>query len=159
MEAIYNAKNRPPVKALSVCVYSLEQAEEIAYFDEKARKLFCAFMPGPLTLVLKKKSCVPDIVSAGLDTVGIRVPSNTVARELLKLCALPLALPSANLSGCPSLSEGKEVTKVLNGRVDAIIDAGTTDMGKESTIVSLVGTPKILRHGAISEEALADFLK
>lgn len=159
VESIYVAKNRPPVKALSVCVYGLKQAEQIAHFDDKARALFNAFLPGPLTLVLKKKSCVPDIVSAGLDTVGIRVPSNTVARELLRLCGLPLALPSANLSGCPSLTSGKDVAAALTGRVDAVIDAGETEMGKESTIISLVGAPKILRQGAISSEALADYLK
>ena len=159
VEAIYTAKNRPPVKALSVCVYSLEQAEEIAFFDGRARLLFNEFLPGPLTLVLKKKECVPDIVTAGMGTVGIRVPSNNVARELLRLCALPLALPSANLSGCPSLTDGSDVTKALAGRVDAIIDAGQTEMGKESTIISLVGKPEILRQGAVSAEALAKFLK
>ncbi len=110
-------------------------------------------------MVLKKINFVPDIVSAGPDTVGIRVPSNTVARELLRLCGLPLALPSANLSGCPSLTNGKDVVSALNGRVDAIIDAGQTDMGKESTIISLVGEPKILRQGAISEAEVLEFLK
>ncbi len=159
VEAIYAAKNRPPIKALSVCVYDLEQAEQIAVFDDKARAVFNAFLPGPLTLVLKKKSCVPDIVSAGLDTVGIRVPSNTVARELLRLCGVPLALPSANLSGCPSLTDGKAVAEALMGRVDAIIDAGVTDMGKESTIISLADSPVILRRGAIPDEALAEFFK
>ncbi len=159
VKAIYEAKNRPPVKPLSVCVYSLEQAEELAYFNDSARALFNEFLPGPVTLVLKKKSCIPEIVSAGLDTVGIRVPSNTVARALLKECELPLALPSANLSGEPSLSLGSEVARVLSGRIDAVIDAGSTDMGKESTIISLADKPTILRLGAVSEGELKKYLQ
>lgn len=156
VEKIYVAKNRPPVKPLSVCVSDIAMAESVAVFNDNAKLLFNLYLPGPLTIVLPKKSCVPDIVTAGLNTVGIRVPSNTIARELVSLSGVPLALPSANLSGQGALTNGADVVEALNGRVDAIINAGETAVGAESTIISLVDKPEVLRVGAIpSEELLA----
>lgn len=154
VEKIYAAKNRPPVKPLSVCVCDLKMAETVAYFNDAARILFEKFLPGPLTIILPKRDCVPDIVTAGLNTVGVRVPSNDVALGLVRLSGTPIALPSANLSGQGSLSNGREVIKALYGRVDAVIDGGDTEVGAESTIISLVGEPKILRVGAIPPEKI-----
>lgn len=158
VERIYEAKMRPPVKPLSLCVGSLVAAEEIAVFNDLARTLFNAFLPGPLTLVLPKKACVPDIVTAGLDSVGVRVPAHPIALGLSRVCQVPIALPSANLSGMPSLTDGKAVTEALWGRVDAVIDGGVTDVGVESTILSLVKEPKVLRQGALPFEELAKYL-
>ncbi len=158
VESLYEAKNRPPYKPISLCVSDLEQAEQVAFFDDRARELFRAFMPGPLTIVLPKKSCVPDIVTAGGNTVGIRVPAHNIVSLISRQCALPLALTSANLSGMPSPKRGEEVISTLSGRVNAIIDGGTVDIGTESTIVSLADKPCILREGAISAETLKAYL-
>lgn len=159
VESLYEAKNRPLVKPISLCVHDLYVAESVAVFDDRARALFEAFMPGPLTIVLPKRPCVPDIVTAGLDSVGIRVPSNPIALKLSKLAGVPIALPSANLSGQGALTDGDEVVAVFNGRINAIINGGLTEKGMESTIVSLVDVPRILRRGAISEEILEPYLK
>ena len=158
VELLYEAKNRPPYKPISLCVRDLKQAEQVAVFDDRARALFAAFMPGPLTIVLPKKNCVPDIVTAGGNTVGIRVPAHNIVSLITKLCAVPLALTSANLSGMPSPKNGEEVIKTLAGRVNAIIDSGAVDIGIESTIVSLVDSPCVLREGAISAETLGKYL-
>lgn len=159
VEKLYAAKNRPPAKPFSVCVADLPSAERVAVFDDRAKLLFKTFMPGPLTIVLPKKETVPDLVTAGLDTVGIRVPANDIAMKLLKLSGVPLALPSANISGKGSLSDGAEVVKELYGRVDAIIDAGKTSVGTVSTIVSLVDETKILRVGAVPPEKIMQLVK
>ncbi|MBQ7048975.1 MAG: threonylcarbamoyl-AMP synthase [Clostridia bacterium] len=159
VESLYEAKNRPLVKPISLCVHDLSVAESVAVFDDRARALFKAFMPGPLTVVLPKRPCVPDIVTAGLDSVGIRVPSNPIALKLSKLSGVPIALPSANLSGQGALTDGNEVVSVFDGKIDAVINAGRTEKGMESTIVSLVGEPRIIRCGAISDEALEPYLK
>lgn len=156
VEKLYIAKNRPPVKPLSVCVCDLAMAEQIAIFNDAAIRLFNKFLPGPLTIVLPKKPCVPDIVSAGLDTVGVRVPLNDIALSIVKESGVPIALPSANLSGKGAITSGLEVIKVLDGRVDAIIDAGDTEVGTESTIISLVDEPKVLRVGAIPTNVILE---
>lgn len=158
VEKLYTAKNRPPIKPISLCVRGIEQAEQVAVFGDKARRLFHAFMPGPLTMVLPKKDCVPDIVTAGGDTVGIRVPAHELVSLITALCGVPLALTSANLSGMPSPKSGAEVIESLDGRVDAIIDGGVVDIGTESTVVSLSSPPRILRAGAIPQEALSKYL-
>lgn len=159
VELLYEAKNRPPHKPISLCVIGLEQAEQVAVFDDRARKLFNAFMPGPVTIVLPKKDCVPDIVTAGGATVGIRVPAHKLVSLITRRCGVPLALTSANLSGMPSPKSSAEVIHTLAGRVDAIIDVGKTEIGVESTIVSLVDKPVILREGAISVDALKGYIE
>ena len=161
VERIYEAKNRPPVKALSCLVYDLEQSESLGYITPEAKLLFEKFSPGPLTVVLKKKACVPSIVTAGMDTVGIRFPANAVARELIRLCGTPLATPSANISGEPSPTDGKTVIEKLYGRVDAIIDGGITEVGRESSIVSLGedGKAKILRIGSLPIEEIKKYVE
>ncbi|MBQ3195761.1 MAG: threonylcarbamoyl-AMP synthase [Clostridia bacterium] len=159
VKRLYNAKKRPPVKPISLCVPNLSVAEQVAVFSEKAKALFDAFMPGPLTLVLPKRDCVPTIVTAGLDSVGIRLPSNPVALRLAELCGVPIALPSANLSGQGALTDGADVYEALNGRIDALIDGGKTEVGHESTILSLVDEPKIIRQGALPYDVLEPYIK
>ncbi len=159
VEKLYAAKKRPPIKPISLCVGSLEQAEEVAAFNETARILFNAFMPGPLTIVLPKKSVVPDIVTAGGDTVGIRVPDHKIVSLFSSLCGVPLALTSANLSGEASPKDGTDVIEKLSGRVDVIIDGGKVDIGTESTIISLVDKPFIIRQGALTAADIGKYVE
>jgi len=156
---IYYAKERPAQKPLSCHIASLKIAEEIAYLTDEARKLIEAFTPGPLTVIVKKKPCVPDIVTAGNDTVGLRFPSNNIFVLLAKEAGCPIAATSANISGRISAKDGKEVVEELYGRVDMILDAGRTEYGLESTIVSFVGEPKILRQGAIPQSEIAKYIR
>lgn len=158
VESIYVAKNRPPKKPLSVCVSDIAMAETIAFVNDDSRRLFDKLLPGPLTVVLPKRNSIPDIVTAGLSTVGVRVPSNFIAQELVRISKKPLALPSANLSGQGALCKGEDVVHALFGKVDAIIDAGQTSLKTESTIVSLVDKPKVLRLGAVPVEVLSAVL-
>lgn len=157
VEKLYSAKMRPPVKPMSLCVASLAAAEEIAFFDERARRVFKAFLPGPLTLVLKRRECVPSVVTAGGDTVGIRVPAHPIALGIAEACGVPIALPSANISGMGAPTDGKRVIETLADRVDAIIDAGETAVGVESTILSLVAEPRIIRQGALPLSKLEEY--
>lgn len=161
VEKVYVAKNRPPVKALSCLVCDLEQAEGLGHLTEEAKVLFEKFSPGPLTVVVKKKDAVPSIVTAGTDTVGIRFPANKIARELIRLCGAPLATPSANISGEPGPNEGKNVIERLYGRVDAIIDGGETEVGRESTVVLLTedGKVKVLRQGSLPVEEIRKYVE
>ncbi len=151
---IYQAKMRPQDKALLCHVYGIEMAESIAVLDERARKLISAFTPGPLTVIVPKKACIGEVVSAGMDTVGLRFPANNISKLLIKLAGVPIAAPSANISSYPAPTDGKQTIEYMNGRIDAIIDGGATEIGISSTIVSLVGEPKILRKGAVSEEEI-----
>lgn len=161
VEKVYEAKARPPVKALSCLVYDFEQAGSLGYITAEAKLLFEKFSPGPLTVVLKKKDKVPSIVTAGMDTVGLRFPANSIARELIKLCGTPLATPSANISGEPSPSDAKTVIEKLYGRVDAIIDGGATQVGQESTVVALCGDGKVkvLRLGSLPIEEIKKYVE
>ena len=159
-EKIYTAKGRPAVKPLSCLVSSAEMAESISDVNETCRLLLKQFAPGPITIVLPKKPNIPDIVSAGTSTVAIRIPDNTIALSLIKAVNAPIAAPSANMSGMTSPKCAEDVLSQLNGRIDALIDGGKCDIGKESTIISLIGTKaKILRHGAISAELLSKFIE
>lgn len=159
VEDIYYAKERPKQKALLCHIASMKQAEEIAVLTEEARKLISAFTPGPLTVIIKKKDCIPDIVTAGGDTVGLRFPSNRVFQLLSEYAGCPIAATSANMSGNISAKNGEEVIRELFGRVDIILDAGQTEYGLESTIISLIGEPKILRQGAVSREEIEKVIK
>lgn len=111
------------------------------------------FMPGPLTIILKKRKIVPDIVSAGLDTVGIRMPEEEIAKNLIKEAKTPLAAPSANISGKPSGTNIKDIFNELNNKVDIILDNGPTKIGVESTVIRVIrGKIHILRPGKITKE-------
>jgi len=156
---IYEAKNRPKDNPFIVHVTDLEKADEVAYVTPEAEKLFSRFAPGPITIVLKKRDCIPYEVTADLDTVGIRMPSHPVCREFLAACGLPIAAPSANASKRISPTRASYVLDDMQGRIPMIIDGGECDVGIESTVISLVTEiPTILRPGIITAETLAKYL-
>ena len=158
--AIFQAKGRPTNDPLIVHVLDLAHAEGLAEFNDAARKLARRFWPGPLTLVLPKKPCVPGIVTAGRNTVAIRSPAHPLARRLLRLSGLPLAAPSANTFGYISPTTAAHVFDGLGGKIPHILDGGSCRVGVESTILDLTNParPKILRPGAITTEMLEKFL-
>lgn len=160
VDKIFVAKGRPQDNPLIVHVSSIEMLKMCAEIeDDRVFKLIENFWPGPLTLILKKKDIIPDNVSAGLDTIGIRMPDNRIALELIKLSNVPIAAPSANVSGKPSPTEAKHVIEDLYGKVDVIIDGGRCSFGLESTIVDLTAKkPCILRPGAVPFSALKEVL-
>lgn len=159
VKKIYEAKNRPSDNPFIVHVPSVEDVEKAAYMTDEARRIFEAFAPGPITIVLKKKETIPYCVTAGLDTVGIRIPSHPMAREFLRKCGTPVAAPSANLSKKVSPTTAERVFEDMNGRIPAILDGGPCSVGIESTVLSLAGDePVILRPGAITIEMLMPYL-
>ncbi len=153
---IYEAKNRPSFNPLILHVASIERAKTLVKdFPEKALLLAEKFWPGPLTIVLKKKNIVPDIVTAGLDTMGIRVPNHPLTLELLKSLDFPLAAPSANPSGYVSPTSPHYVMQQLGDAVAYILDGGICEIGIESTIVKMVDDEvAILRLGGIELEKI-----
>ncbi len=155
-EKIYTAKGRPSDNPLIVHICEKEQIDEIAEdVTEEAKMVIDTFMPGPITIILKKKNIIPKTVTAGLDTVAIRFPSHNVARALIKAAGVPIAAPSANLSGKPSPTKARHVINDMIGRIDGIIDGGDCNVGVESTIVDFTGDkPVILRPGGITYEDL-----
>lgn len=157
-EKIYTAKGRPSDNPLIVHVCSFEQIEELAEnIPAYAKKLMQSFMPGPLTLILKKKSCIPDEVTANMDTVGIRFPSNPIAAALIKCSGVPIAAPSANISGKPSPTTARDVMEDMNGKIECIIDGGSCSVGVESTILDASGErPILLRPGGITVEMIKE---
>ena len=156
VEKIYSAKGRPSDNPLIVHVHDLAQLGEIVQVNDTAHKLIQAFWPGPLTLVLPSLDKVAKRVSGGLDTVAVRMPKNKVAQAFLQTCNLPVAAPSANISGRPSPTDSAHVIADLDGRIDAIIDGGSCDFGIESTVLDVVGdVPIILRPGSITAKDIA----
>ncbi len=154
---IFEVKRRPPTNPLIVHISELEQLNEIvAEIPDVVFELAEKFWPGPLTLVLKKNPKVPDVVTAKLDTVAVRMPAHPVA---LKLARIPIVAPSANIAGKPSPTTAEHVIKDLYGKVDAIIDAGETPYGVESTIIDLTKKPPVLiRPGALPVEKIEEIL-
>lgn len=154
---IFRVKGRPSTDPLIVHVLSLAEAETLAVFNDEARALARAFWPGPLTLVLPKRSLVPGIVTAGLDSVAIRVPRHPVFRALLRASKLFLAAPSANPFGYISPTTAEHVRDSLGDRIDFILDGGSCRVGVESTIVDArkPGAFRILRPGMITGEKIA----
>lgn len=151
---IFIAKGRQSDNPLIVHLSDKSKIQDIAKnITEVEQKLIDAFMPGPFTIILEKKPIVPDIVTAGLDTVAIRIPSNVIARGILTYSGVPIAAPSANISGKPSGTNVEDIRKELEGKVSAIIDGGKTDIGLESTVVRVIHeVPVILRPGKITPE-------
>lgn len=159
IERLYTAKCRPKEKALLCHLHTVEQANEIGYLDDTAKALIKAFTPGPLTVIVKKKPRIGDNVTSGMDTVGLRFPSNNVFLALAKKCGFPIAATSANVSGEASPAEAESVMRSLGDRVDAIIDSGLTPVGVPSTIISLAGDkPVILRQGAVTEKMIKEVI-
>ncbi|NMA65674.1 MAG: threonylcarbamoyl-AMP synthase, partial [Clostridiaceae bacterium] len=127
----------------------------VTEIPQMAKKLMDNLWPGPLTLILKRSDTVPDIITAGLDTVAVRMPDNPVALRLIEAAGVPVAAPSANLSGRPSPTSAKHVEEDLTGRVDFIIDGGVCDVGVESTVLDVTGEiPIILRPGGVTIEMI-----
>ncbi|MBO5746695.1 MAG: threonylcarbamoyl-AMP synthase [Clostridia bacterium] len=157
---IFKAKGRPQDNPLIVHVSDIGMAKElVSEFPEKAEELAEKFWPGPFTMILPKADCIPSSVSAGLETVAIRMPSNEVARQLIAVSGLPLAAPSANISGSPSPTTAEDVLFDMDGKIDAVIMSGRCDVGVESTVVTLAtDPPRLLRPGGVTLEQLRDVL-
>ncbi|MBR5230863.1 MAG: threonylcarbamoyl-AMP synthase [Clostridia bacterium] len=157
--AIFAAKERPADNPLIVHVADFEALDALCHVNDMARRLSDAFWPGPLTMILPKKATVPTVVTAGLDSVAVRMPSHPVAQEIIRRSGCPIAAPSANRSGRPSPTQASHVMEDMNGRIPLIIDGGESDVGVESTVVSLTGdTAVVLRPGGITPEMIAAVL-
>src|SRR5919199_3114015 len=155
VRGIFEAKGRPADDPLIVHLGTAAELGRVAVPNEASALLGARFWPGPLTLVLRKQPSVPLDVTAGLDTVAVRVPSHPVARALLDATRLPLAAPSANLFGRPSPTRAEHVLADLDGRIDAVLDGGPTEVGVESTIVDVSSTPpRLLRPGGLAAETI-----
>ncbi|RMG20890.1 MAG: threonylcarbamoyl-AMP synthase [Methanobacteriota archaeon] len=156
IEKIFMAKERPSDNPLIVHVVGMDMLKKcVDDLPEIAKQLIDKFWPGPLTLVLKRSEYISDMVTKGLDTVAIRSPNHPVAQALITLSQRPIAAPSANLSGRPSPTSASHVIEDLEGRIPLVIDGGATQVGVESTVISLVShPPTLLRPGGITKEQL-----
>ncbi|MBH53406.1 MAG: threonylcarbamoyl-AMP synthase [Opitutaceae bacterium] len=154
---IFKTKGRPAQNPLIVHIESLEQLSSIADISESAKVLASLFWPGPLTMILRKKSIVSDRVTAGLQTVAVRMPSHPIFRELARRCSFPIAAPSANPFGYVSPTRTEHVQQQLGDQISFILDGGPSEKGLESTIVSLStpSQPELLRYGSISLDSIS----
>nr|WP_297394663.1 L-threonylcarbamoyladenylate synthase [uncultured Peptostreptococcus sp.] len=157
---IYQAKGRPSDNPLLVHVADKKDVYDLVEnIDGRAKLLMEKFWPGPLTIVFKKKDIIPDRTSGGLDTVAIRMPSDPVARQLIRRAGVPIAAPSANISGRPSPTKPDHIIRDMDGRVDGILVGGPCNYGVESTIVDLSsGIAMVLRPGSVTLEMLKEVL-
>ncbi len=157
---IFEAKGRPSDNPLIVHIAKIEEwAPLVKEIPEAARELAEAFWPGPLTIILPKSDLIPEQVSGKLTTVAVRMPQNEIARAIIESAGVPLAAPSANLSGKPSPTAAKHVIDDMSGKIEAIVDSGECTVGVESTVISLaVNPPRLLRPGGITTEMLTDVL-
>ncbi|MBR5613738.1 MAG: threonylcarbamoyl-AMP synthase [Clostridia bacterium] len=160
VKKIFTAKGRPSDNPLIVHIADFGQVKQfVAEVPDAAKVLAEKFWPGPLTMIFKKKPCIPTEVSAGLDTVGIRIPDDKTAREFLRECGVPVAAPSANISGRPSPTTFSHVLQDMNGRAAGIIKGQDSEVGVESTVLDLTSDiPTILRPGGVSAEQLREVL-
>ena len=158
---IYEIKRRDFNKPISLLIGSMDMVEEVAKdISDLEYSLMEKFFPGPLTIILKKRKKVPDILTANGNTVGIRMPSGIVARKLIEYAGVPIATPSANISGRPSGTNVNDIKRDFEGKVDAIIDNGESKLGIASTIVKVVENKvNILREGSIKKEEILEFVK
>ena len=161
IEKIFKLKNRPKINPLIVHYNSLKDAKKDVVLNKNFNKLYKKFCPGPLTFILKKntKSKIHSMVTANLDTVAIRFPSNRVIKTILKFLDFPLAMPSANISSGVSPVSALDVFEDFKKKLKIIIDGGKSKIGIESTVIDLTGKPKILRPGIISLNEIRRFLK
>ena len=157
VKKIFIAKGRPQDNPLIVHIADFNMDDLVKDIPAIAKKIMDKFWPGPLTLIMKKSDKIPDVTSAGLDSIGIRMPSSVVARDLIKKAGVPIAAPSANISGKPSPTNIERCIEDLDGKVEAIIGGEKCDVGLESTIVDCtVEPPCILRPGGITLEMLKE---
>ena len=156
VSSIFTAKGRPSDNPLIIHIAAPEDADKYSYTSELYYKLAERFMPGPLTVIMKSRENIPAKTRGGLDTVAVRCPESVIARELIRASGVPIAAPSANLSGTPSPTTADHVIADMTGRVDIIIDGGSCDFGLESTIVKIEddSTLTLLRPGKITIEQL-----
>lgn len=157
---IYAAKGRPSDNPLIVHIADVSELKKLCVdIPQAAYDLADHFWPGPLTMIMKKADCIPKETTGGLDTVAIRMPSHPIAHRLIVEAGLPIAAPSANASGRPSTTKAEHVIEDLDGKIDMIIDGGSSDIGLESTIVDLTCSPaQILRPGYITIEMLTSVI-
>lgn len=157
---IFRAKGRPQDNPLIVHIADFEQIYNLCpAVPPAAKDLAEAFWPGPLTMIVPKAGCIPVEVSAGLDTVGVRLPAHPLARALIRAAGVPLAAPSANTSGRPSTTTAEHVLRDMDGKIAAILDGGPCGVGVESTVVSLaLPKPRLLRPGGVTLEQLETVL-
>jgi L-threonylcarbamoyladenylate synthase len=158
---LYEAKGRPAFNPLIAHVADLAAARTLARFDADAERLAAAFWPGPLTLVLPKAASCPvaELATAGLDSIAVRVPKHAVAQRILAAFGRPIVAPSANRSGHVSPTTAAHVLADLRGRIDLIVDGGSTPVGVESSIVACLGAPALLRPGGLAREAIERVLE
>ncbi len=157
---IFKAKGRPMDNPLIVHIADLSQVDDlVAFVPPVLEDLAKAFWPGPLTVIMEKSDLIPDEVSAGLDTVAIRMPSHPDARAIIQTAGTPLAAPSANTSGMPSPTTAAHVMHDMDGKIAAVVDGGACEVGVESTVLTLcTRVPRILRPGRVTPEDLFDVL-
>jgi L-threonylcarbamoyladenylate synthase len=160
VKKIFIAKERPADNPLIAHIFDLIQLEQLTSgIPETASKLIKAFFPGPLTLILPKNERVPSVATAGLMTIGVRMPKDLIARQFLRACGVPVVAPSANLSGRPSPTTWQAVRADLGGRISCILKGDRTKIGLESTVVDCSAeTPVILRAGAVTLEELSEVI-
>ena len=155
-KGIYLAKGRPSDNPLILHISQISELRPIVReFPAAAQKLIDAFWPGPLTMILARRDVVPDVVTAGLDTVGMRCPAHALCRAILRDADVPVAAPSGNTSGRPSPTSAAHMWEDMDGKIDAIVDGGPCAVGVESTIVDLsCDSPRLLRPGGVTLEQL-----
>ena len=158
---LYEVKERPLNKPINLLVSSIDMIKSVTKdITELEYFLIKEFFPGPLTIILKKKSIVPDILTAGNDTIGIRMPNQEIALRLIEYAGVPIATPSANISGNPSGIEMKKIMEEFKEKVDCYIDGGKSKIGLASTIIQVVNdVPIILREGSISKQQIMEKIK
>ena len=161
VEKVYAVKGRPPVKPLSLLVAGVDALDMYcADAPPGAYALAKKYWPGPLTIILKSKGKEPPIVRAGGQNVGLRCPDHPLTLELLRRCGLPLAAPSANLSGAPPAMSAVEVFSCFKGKIDAVLDGGKSALGEASTVFDMSAAPyRVLRAGALAEEEIWETLR
>lgn len=161
VKKLYKVKKRPEDKPISLLVSNMDMVNQISKdISEVEYKLMETFFPGPFTIILKKRKNVPDIVTANQDTVGVRMPDNETTRKLIEYAGVPIATPSANISGKPSGTNMKEIMKDFDDKVDYYIDGGESKLGVASTIVKVIDEiPHILRQGTITKEEIEKVVK
>ena len=156
IKKIYEVKQRPLNKPISLLVNNIEMVDKIAKnITEVEYKLMERFFPGPLTIILEKRDIVPDILTSNTNTIGIRMPSGEIAKKLIEFAGVPIATSSSNISGNPSGTNITDIKKDFEGKVDCFIDNGESELGIPSTVIRIIDNiPYILRQGVISEEEI-----